>query len=238
VAISVRASTETSSFAAPGATVTLVVPASVQAGDILLAMWHLEDNVNTNPTFTAPSGEGYTAYSDAENTAPSPDFHHAAFWKIADSGDAGQSHSWSVSNCSWAGGFMVAIVGGPASGDPNAAIPATKTGGPDVNVACPAFIPSAAPWLEGAVADSFDGTGATPPSGMTEAVDNSGFCFAYLRQGGQDPAPARVIVQTVGGAVNNDWIGLHYGFLEAGATPIVGTGSPTWGLPHPPIRVS
>jgi hypothetical protein len=218
VAISVRPETAASSFGTPGSTQAIVVPSTVIAGDIIAAFWHAEDNGTTNPTLTAPAGEGYTAYSDVENTSSTPDFHHKGFWKIADSGDAGQTHTWSVSNCSWLGAILVIISGGQSTGDPNVATPTTQTGGRNANVVAPDITPSTAPWLEGTVADSFDGASASPPAGMTEAVDLSGFCFDYLRQTTTSAPGTRTIVQTTGDpnpANFNDWIGAHYGFIEA-----------------------
>jgi hypothetical protein len=213
MAIDVRPATATIGFGTPGGSAAFMVPSTCQAGDIILAALHAEDNGTTNPTLTPPAGEGYTAYTDVEHTTSTPDFHDAVYWKRADAGDASQSHTWSVANCSWLGGIMILIPGALASGDPNNVTPTTATGGPNLSVVAPTITPASAPWLEVVFADGFFSSAATPPAGMTEAVDISGCTFAYLRQTTTSSPGTRTVVQT-GTAGSNYWIGGHYAFTE------------------------
>jgi hypothetical protein len=217
-----------SSFAAPGTTRGLTVPAGTLVGDVLFVVLAADDNGTTNPTITPPVGEGYTAYTPVENTGPTPDLTHFAWWKRAETGDAGSVHTWDVANCAWLGGFMLVVGGVPATGDVNDVAFTSQTGGPNLSITAPDITPNTTPHLEMMVANGSDSTASTPAPGLIEAIDVSGLSLGVRRRVMLGTPGTRTATQT-GTAASNYWIGAHYLLREepGGEAPPVIVGSGT-----------
>jgi hypothetical protein len=208
VSIILRAAAS-SSFAAPGTTRGLTVPAGTLVGDVLFVVFAADDNGTTNPTITPPVGEGYTAYTPVENTGPTPDLTHFAWWKRAETGDAGAVHTWDVANCAWLGGFMLVVGGVPATGDVNDVTFTSQTGGPSLSITAPDITPNSTPHLELMVANGSDSTASTPAPGLVEVIDVSGLSIGARRRVMLGTPGTRTATQT-GTAASNYWIGAHY----------------------------
>jgi hypothetical protein len=189
------------------------VNAGASVGDYILVVLYGEGN--TAPTIGLPSGEGYVSVgtNPRTNTGTNPDFHCWVYRKLAESGDAGQTHTFTVS-ASWRAGFMV-VISNPDQTTPEDAAPTHSTATTaSTSHTAPDITPVQQPHMEIVTDVAFSGTTATPPGGMTEIGEAENIYAAYLYRT-STVAPG---TRTVTGA-NDRYKAIHHLIREASGAP-------------------
>jgi PKD repeat protein len=148
--------------------VTLTAPASVAAGDLLVAAF----SVNERPAVTAPPG--WTPIVSA--LKPDGGAEVFAYYRVAAAGDAGASWNWTMSTVEKWGGGITAYRGVDGTHPLDVAV-ATKIDGTGTatSITMPGIttVTNGAMLIGGLGADGATAT-TTPPAGWTEAFDSVG----------------------------------------------------------------
>lgn len=216
----------------------IVVPAGVLTGHLIFTAMYTESVSGTPVTITPPSGENYQFISRTTNTQPATEartnFSVDLYYKWAESGDAGQTHTWTWSVSTWASVVMEVQSLGISSGDPNDVTPTvTVNAASSVNVVAPDITPATQPHVELTVGASIQVTVWTPPTGMTEGPDAPNITIDYLARTTTAAPGARTMVADVA----DWWTAEHLIVKDLGVPAGIPIGTPAWDFPHPPIRV-
>lgn len=147
---------------------TLVAPASIANGDILVAAIYTESNP-TAPTPSAPGGWSTLGSTTSVTDPGGFNEKFSVWWKrcASESGNYTFTHASTTSN-----GVIVAYSGCLASGTPFGT-PVDNTGSGTTSTGNSVTTTAANSWLL-LESHSSAGGGITPPTGMTERVDSSG----------------------------------------------------------------
>lgn len=165
------------------ASVALTAPAATQAGDIMLAAFYWDDtdagtNAATPPPITMPAGWTQIGYAEQQNV-PSRDFYLIAAYKIAATGDAGSTFTFTANPVGFSG-WKEAGLG--VWRDSNGPVPSTGTvedsdfaasASAGTAIVCPSSTSLTAGALHIIAASSWSASSYSPPAGYSEAFDNA-----------------------------------------------------------------
>lgn len=188
--------------AATRANSALTVPATTAAGDIILVLLSLEDDV----TPTAPAGEGYSQFLNIDNPAQPHDLW--GFWKRADAGDAGQTHTFTHAS-TWAHPIMVVVQDALGSGDPT--IVSVGNSGTGTTWTALAITTNANAFVA-FIGASYQNTGGkTPPANAdgltwTERYDGAGDFNLYLATANDRTTSGTTNSKAATGGASVDWV--------------------------------